>query len=180
MWGLLRGLARWFLLKGTSHCLGHKCSLDCRSYGALEWEWVEEPALSYVSRTEGCLSFSCISGDEKHKQGRALAHSWSIRLQRGSLTESHKNLQPLLVEFFKKPWCGQKEEGLGQGLGWFGRIGTAFLAGLWHLHLNAAVLAEQALNSLGFLEIRISTLANVLSAKSRGSGEQGTDPVTPD
>ena len=40
-------------------------------------------------------------------------------------------------------------------------------------------LAEQS-EQLGFLETRISTLVIVLSAKRRGGGEQGTDPVTPD
>lgn len=59
------------------------------------------------------------------------------------------------------------------------RTGTAFPAGLWHLPLRAAALAEQS-EQLGFLETCISTLVIVLSAKHRGSGEQGTDPVTLD
>lgn len=67
----------------------------------------------------------------------------------------------------------------GQGLGWLARIGTAFPAGLWHLPLSGAALAEQS-EQLGFLELCISTLVIVLSAKHRGGGEQGTDPVTPD
>lgn len=55
------------------------------------------------------------SGDEKDKQGKTLAHSWTRKLQGGSLTEDCKGRRPLRVELV---WAEGGDSWTGTWLAW--------------------------------------------------------------